>query len=363
MATRRMNGAAGVDMQRSRTMIVVTEGWQRSPVGDGHRRLVPNAQVNGLWGSPAAEAILSDGPPLPERLTQWRTDPWSKPFLTGVHDRLTRFLGQVRPIHANGYVVCLSIGPDAPDNLAELCASAGLTDTEAVEPGEALVCRWLTERVPGDWKGAVTSVACGENWTTATPYTVDLAGGRTAVTRTGPSAFRNVGGGAWCAEVAANVLERCREGIPATALLALLDGTLELGSALRARDIVEWTGPLTDQLFAPLTFTRQEMASRPSVEQVTGTIRDLVRVTASRPDLILVGGACGVWPFIPSALGDPSKRWQSREPEQDLAVGAACWPVLRPCFTGVPAAAARGGGEESGVRSRPTRGRHGRADH
>jgi hypothetical protein len=332
-----MNGAAGLDLQYSRTMIVLREGVQLLPVGDGHRRLVPNAQLGGLWGSAAAEAILSGGRALPEWLSRWRTDPWSEPFLAGLHSRLTGFLGQVRPVHANGYVVYLSSGPDTPDNAAELCAAAGLADTVLVAPGQALVCRWLAEQVPGDWKGTVTAVACGENWTTATPYEVDRVGARTTVNQAGHSASRAVGGEAWCSEVAADVLERCQEGVPATALLALVDGVLELASTLRSAETAEWAGPLTDQLFAPLTFTRRELAARPGVEQVTATVRELVQATSDGPDLLVVGGTCAAWPFIPEALRDLGPLWQSREPEQDLAVGAAWWPVLQPCFAGVPA--------------------------
>jgi len=337
-----MNGI-GLDVQHSRTMIVVREGVQRSPVGDGLRRLVPNALADGLWASPAAEAILSGGRPIPEWLSRWRTDPWSEAFLAGVHDRLTDFLGQVRPVHSNGYVVHLSTGPDVPDDSVALCASAGLRDTVPVEPGEALVCRWLAERVPGDWKGALTAVACGEAWTTATPYTVDRVGGRPVVTR-GRAASRAVGGGAWCEELAADVLERCREGVPPVALLSLLDGVLELASALRDRETTEWIGPLADQLFSSLTFTRRELAARPSVERVTAAVRELVQATSTRLDLLIVGGTCAVWPFIPDALHDLGPIWQSREPEQDLAVGAAWWPVLQPFFVGVtppPALAAR----------------------
>jgi len=37
-----MIGGAGLDVQPSRTMMVVREGAQRLPVGDGQRRLVPN---------------------------------------------------------------------------------------------------------------------------------------------------------------------------------------------------------------------------------------------------------------------------------------------------------------------------------
>ena len=334
-----MNGAAGLDVQHSRTMIVVREGAQQLPVGDGQRRLVPNAQADGLWGSSAAEAILSGGSPTAEWLSRWRTDPWSGPFLAGVHHRLTGFLGQVRPIHSNGYFVYLSTGPDTPGNAVELCASAGLADTDPVEPGEALICRWLAEPAAGDWRGAVAAVACGENWTTVTPYTVDRSSGRIEVRRMAGCVSRAVGGGSWCTELAANVLERCREGVPATALLPLLDGVLELASALRGREAAEWAGPLTDQLFAPLTFTHQELISRPSVERVTTAVRELVRATSVAPDLLIVGGPCAVWPFIPGALRDLAPLWQSREPEQDLAVGAAWWPVLQPFFTGVPALA------------------------
>lgn len=340
-----MNGGAGLDVQYSRTMIVVREGLQRMQVGDGYRRLVPNAQAGRLWGSPAAEAILSGGgPPLAEWLSRWRTDPWSEAFLAGAHHRLTGFLGQVRPIHSNGYFVYLSTGPDVPDNALELCASAGLSDTVPVEPGEALVCRWLAERVPDDWKGAVTAVACGETWITATPYAVDRAGARTAVTRTGRSVSRAVGGGAWCTELASDVLERCREGVPATALLPLLDGVLELASALRDRETVEWDGPLTDQLFAPLTFTRRELAARPSVDRVTTAVHELVQAMPGGPGLVIVGGPGAVWPFIPGALNELGPLWRSREPEQDLAVGAAWWPVLQPCFTDVPAPPQRAAG-------------------
>ena len=334
-----MNGGAGLDVQHSRTMIVVREGAQQLPVGDGQRRLVPNAQAGGLWGSPAAEAILSSGSPRVEWLSRWRTDPWSEPFLTGVHDRLTGFLGQVRPIHSNGYFVYLSTGPDTPGNAVELCASAGLADTVPVESGEALMCRWLAEPAAGDWKGAVATVACGENWTTATPYTVERSGARIVVTRTGRCVSRAVGGGSWCTELAADVLERCREGVPAAALLPLLNGVLELASALRCRETVEWAGPLTDQLFAPLTFTHQELISRPSVERTITAVRELVRATSAAPDLLIIGGPCAVWPFIPEALRDLAPLWQSREPEQDLAVGAAWWPVLQPFFADVPAPA------------------------
>ena len=330
-----MIGGAGLDVQPSRTMMVVREGAQRLPVGDGQRRLVPNAQIGTLWGSPAAEAILSGGSPQAEWLSRWRTDPWSEAFLTGVHDRLTGFLGQVRPIHSNGYFVYLSTGPDTPGNALELCAAAGLADTVPVESGEALICRWLAESAVGDWTGAVATVACGENWTMATPYTVERSGGRIVVTRTGGCVSRAVGGGSWCTELASNVLERCREGIPATALLPLLDGVLELAAALRDGETTEWAGPLTDQLFAPLMFTPHELSSRPSVERVTTTVCELVRAT-SAPDLLIVGGPCAVWPFIPDALRELAPLWQSREPEQDLAVGAACWPVLQPFFSGVP---------------------------
>jgi hypothetical protein len=329
----------GLDVQHSRTMIVVREGARQLPVGDGQRRLVPNALDGPRWGSTAAEAILGGGSPDAAWLSRWRTDPWSQPFLTGVHDRLTAFLGQVRPVHSNGYFVYLSTAHDTPLDALDRCASAGLTDTFAVESGEALICRWLAESAAGDWKGTVAAVACGENWTSATPYAVDRSDDRITVTRTGPAVSRAVGSGPWCFELAADVLERCREGVPATALLPLLDGVLELASTLRGRDTAEWTGPLTDQLFAPLTFTHSELAARPSVERVASAARELIRTTSTAPELVIVGGPGAVWPFIGEALRDFGPVWQSQEPEQDLAIGAAWWPVLEPFFADVPAPA------------------------
>lgn len=334
-----MISGIGLDLQHSRTMIVVREGARQLPVGDGQRRLVPNSLDGPRWGSAAAEAILRGGSPVAGWLSRWRTDPWSQPFLSGVHDRLTAFLGQVRPVHSNGYFVYLSTAHGTPQDALDRCASAGLTDTFAVESGEALICRWLAEPAVGRWKGRVAAVACGEDWTSATPYDVDRSDDRITVTRTGPVVSRAVGSGPWCFELAANVLERCREGVPATALLPLLDGVLEFASTLRGRDTAEWTGPLTDQLFAPLTFTYSELAARPSVGRVASAVRELIRATSTAPDLVIVGGPGAVWPFISEALHDVGPVWRSWEPEQDLATGAAWWPVLQPFFDGVPAPA------------------------
>lgn len=331
-----MISGVGLDVQHCRTMIVVREGALRLPVGDGQRWLVPNSAGGPRWGSPAAEAILLDGSPVAGWLSRWRTDPWSQPFLSGVHDRLTAFLGQVRPVHSNGYFVYLSTAHDTPRDVLDRCASAGLTDTFAVESGEALICRWLTEPAAAAWKGTVAAVACGENWTSATPYVVDRSDDRITVTRTGPVVSRAVGGGPWSLELAANVLERCREGVPATALLPLLDGVLEFASTLQGRDTAEWAGPLTDQLFAPLTFTYSELAARPSVEKVVSAVRELIRATSTAPELVIVGGPGAVWPFIGEALRDFGPVWRSRDPERDLAIGAAWWPVLQPFFAGVP---------------------------
>ena len=64
----------GLDVQHSRTMIVVREGARQLPVGDGQRRLVPNALDGPRWGSAAAEAILGGGSPVVGWLSRWRTD-------------------------------------------------------------------------------------------------------------------------------------------------------------------------------------------------------------------------------------------------------------------------------------------------
>ncbi|MGW7356216.1 hypothetical protein ACWGI0_05955 [Streptomyces sp. NPDC054802] len=369
-----MSGVIGLDLQHFRSLIGLREGDGAHgllvPVGDGTRCAVPNAcDDEGRWGSAAAEALLAargdTGPPAHAAidLLCWRKDPWTQPFLRGVHQRLTNYLGQVEPVPRNGYQVVLNApeaptgtgGEAAPTDLRERCAAAGLCDVKTVDPTDALLCRWLTEPDPGAGQAAesaaVVAVACGETWTSAAAYSVNHGRVRRLHPNTETIA---AGSGTWCTELARQVLDRCRPGVPRTAVLALLDGVGEFATGLRLSDpdrAVPWAGPLADRMYTPLQLTRRELLARQDVRAVTSAVAALVGRAVTVPTaagrdvgrpLIVVGGIGAVWPVFGDVLSAQGTVWHSAAPDLDLAAGAACWPFLQRRFdTAHPAARLR----------------------
>jgi hypothetical protein len=342
-----VSGAIGIDPQWSRTSIGLIEGdtGVGRPIGDGRRGLVPNA-CGEFWGSRAAEdalraARIEPGPDgddgdldvdLGRQLFGWRTDPLGEPFLRGLHDRLYAYLGHTEPTNRAGYHAHLVTGPaeDATEELLRRCAAVGLTSVTAVRPTDALVHRWLAD--PGaefPYTGTVLAVACGETWTAATAYRVDRspAGEWIDAVATG---WRPVGASPAIARLARTVLDRCREGVPALSLLALLDGVLEFGPALAdapaGQDVV-WDGPLTDRMYAPLRLGRAAVAAWPEVARTGEAVSELARtvLAETRPGrvLVLAGGIGAVWPVPTDRLAEFGPVWRSQEPAHDLALGAA----------------------------------------
>ncbi len=354
-----MTGAIGLDIQDSRTAITVLE-WsagtvRMGAVGDGRRMLVPHAWTGSLWGSEAAEAILDGLDPeafsAADQLFAWRQSPWSTEFLHGLYNRLFSYLGQTPPTNPHGHQVCLCTDPQAlsraamgSGSLRERLESAGLTEVIQVEPADALVCRWLADPAVSAKSGTVLAIACGEVSTAIAQYQVQWSGPRPAVTPRGTSRI-DLGSAGWCTSMATEVLSRCREGVPRTSLLALLDGVMEFGAMLRAQPPdaeIEWAGPLSERMFTPLRVTRDYLGGQPAIARVAAEVREgaeraLARGGAGRPVAILVGGPGAVWPFIPDAVASFGPVWQSGEPEADLAAGAAWWVNLRPAFGPSPA--------------------------
>ncbi|GIH29433.1 hypothetical protein Aph01nite_77430 [Acrocarpospora phusangensis] len=291
-----MTAAIGVDPQRSRSSIVLREssglGTQISVVGDGRRRLIPNA-----WGGGATE------------------DPWDPEFLRGIRGRLSQYLG----VDA-GYRITLAVPLEK--RVLEVCAAAGLTGVGCVDPADALLCRWLSEPVDGAWRGRVSVAVVGETRTWLASYQVNAD--QSQVRRLPGARSVPYGSGAWCAELRRMVLDRCGEG--AVDPVAVLDGVYEFGAALDPVQPTQWRGPLAERMFTPLRLSRAEMLAWPSVREVTGALREL-------EGQVVVGGVGAIWPFYDRA-------WRSDAPEHDLAVGAAWWPELAPYFSGLPVPAA-----------------------
>jgi hypothetical protein len=377
-------GAVGVDPQHSRTAIALREGMGRqihaSLVGDGRRRLVPNALgPEGAWGSVAVEGFLEragDIATAADQLLGWRIDPWSPLFLRGLHDRLVAYLGQVSPTLRYGYQVFVcadradTVGwndrseegsedgpPVTARSAARRYAAAGLTDVAFVQPTDALLCRWLASWIADPAasgmlgpeprsKTTVVAVACGESWTAVTGYTVLLSEERQLISCLPGTAGRiERGCGEWTVELAREIMARCREGTGASSALALLDAILEFGAFLgtqRHDDAIEWGGPLSDVMVAPVRIRRRDRAAQEQVRLTADGVAKLVsralpEAGPARP-VIVAGGIGAVWPYITDALRqlgrDTATLWRSSEPEYDLAVGATWWPELRGIFAG-----------------------------
>jgi hypothetical protein len=339
-----VTGVFGLDVQHSRTVIALVEAAagvvRAGPVGDGRRALIPNAVDADRWGSRAAEEAAP---------ADRRSDPWREPFLRGVYARLVGYLGGTDPTLAHGYPVCLSLGgrpgdPEVPDDATarRRAAAVGLTDLTTVRPADALLCRWLTEPdAPTVFRGRVVAVACGETWTAVRTYDVDRAPDRLRVHTLVAGRHLDVGSATWTARLAAEVLARCPGLEPSP--VALFDSVLEFGAQLRHRPAgsgLRWSGMLSDHLVTPLRLRRAEAAGWDEVQRTVGTVTvELAAAPAARrggATLVLVGGIGAVWPFLADGLARFGTVWCASEPEYDLAVGAAWWPVLRRHFADPP---------------------------
>src|ERR1700722_11329231 len=270
-----MTGAIGIDVQESRTALALLEASAYSvgtaSVGDGVRTLVPHAYTEGAWGSRAAQAVLASSATGPDTNLAdlpggWLRDPWDEEFLRGIRQRLDQYTGRM-PLNPRTYQVALCLDPEPAVSSASVvrrCESAGLPDVQLVSPADALVCRWMSQAVAAPPQSAVIlAVACGEAATSLRCYVLQRLG-PAPVLNGEAHATIGLGSGGLTTAVARDVLARCRPGVPATALLALLDGAQELGAALRAQRSgeVQWAGPLAEYLFAPLTVTAEELAGR-----------------------------------------------------------------------------------------------------
>jgi hypothetical protein len=345
--SQQMIGSIGVDITDSRAAIGLLE-WsggqiRQGPVGDGRRILIPVAATESAWGSQAAEAVLAALPGsalLADSLRCWRWDPWSEEFLSGLRRRLLSYLGQPESAGFRAYQIRVCADLENPGSAAvtERLDAAGLTDAELVHPADALLCRWLAETPPQP-EGPVLAVACGETATHIALYTV--RSGADLAVRVNDQRRVAAGSDAWTTELAGEALRLCRPGVPAHALLSLLDGADEFAALLRtgprARDVdmdatIEWAGPMSQFMFEPLRATRDELEERPSVKDWTApvaiAVRGLLGHVAGRVTL-LVGGPGAAWPFVADTLAGLGAVWESGDPTLDLALGACWWQPFR----------------------------------
>lgn len=341
-----MSGVLGLDPQHTRTCLTLLDGLSRpresapvpQPVGDGRRRLIPNASGPGaLWGSRSADHRLAgvraaSPTELTTHLLDWRRDPLDQAFLTGVRERLADYLG--RPAGLGDYQLCIAIDPTIRSPVDDAAEAAGLVNVVRISPTDALLHRWLGRSgSAAAYEGDVVTVACGETETTATRYQVTVSQTHHAVTEIA-TRWNAVGALPISEALARLVPERCKQGIPPAVLLALLDGCLEFAAILRdlpERRAVSWDGPLADRLFAPLRIDRSELDRWPEVTALVGTLDDLLRPLCAdstpRELTVVVGGIGAAWPFVDRTAATFGTVWRSSDPEFDIATGAA-WSRL-----------------------------------
>lgn len=343
-----MYHVVGVDPQRTRTVVVLREGDGGTAdalpmVGDGYRRLIPNAVLPpDRWATVAAEALLEAIGEVPATelaalARSWCCDPLDPGFLAGLRARLFRYLGRLDPVVRNGYRLAAVAVPGTEELLRDRFADAGLTGPIPVDPADALLARWFVDPARVAVEGGVIAVACGETWTRIAAYAPD-AGDPRKLRR-----LDDVSSTVDCeidltSVVLSKVLGRCRQGVRPAEVLPVFDGALELASQLRAlspTDEVAWSGPLADRMFEPWWLSGAALtASATSIAHARTAITERVRAAAKAsgagpPALLLVGGIGAVWPAVADALSSVGPLWRSPEPESDLAIGAAWWPSLR----------------------------------
>ncbi|MFM9965325.1 MAG: hypothetical protein ACKV2Q_29415 [Planctomycetaceae bacterium] len=341
-----MNGI-GIDYQQTLSVIGLREGdgltARTRLIGDGWRRLVPHTALSdGRWGTEAAMAnslsstadILPGGP--------WFDDVHLPCYWRGLYGRVRNYLGGVQPVPKSQFRVVVAmpceIDSEEAHRVRNLVEGTEWEHVQWIRTTDALVCRWLASPTRDMSKaGTVVAVVAGDTSLTLAAYRVVVGSNeRLSVSATTPLIrLDDIGHWYWSQAVLSEVRRRLPEPPSLADELALRDSVLEFASALRrtASDTpVSWTGALNDRLFAMPTWTHRELGnSLPLSASVIAAAaqRQARELSASeRPAVILVGGIGAAWPFLSDALKHLAPIWQMPAPEEDVALGAAWWPIF-----------------------------------
>ena len=349
----------GIDYQHTLSVICLREGRTASnsphSVGDGLRTVIPNAVLGDkLWGS---RALLSAEPGRlsgSEMLAKgpWLDEPGASLFWRGVYQRLFSYVGRVRPTLQEGYRVVVGIQAadyrTAAEGVERVCHAAGLNDTICIPATDALLGRWMAERTTSEEREhLVTAIAVGDTSVLIRAYRVQCktdrfprivaAGQPTHLAGTG-----SAGGVTRVLELMHAQFDEPNEPIPPGHELALRDAVIEFGAQLDRTDpnrAIEWTGLFRERMsmWGPAKLTLQECNSWPEVSNLQLALPAAIRDTAvaaggrTKPDLVVLGGVGAVWPFARSIIAAVEPRlevWQSDNPLEDVARGAAWWPLV-----------------------------------
>lgn len=352
--------AIGIDFGRTATVICLRDGaWPARHlrcIGDGQRGRIPNAaDGSGRW---ASAAVVAAAPDLDAGYFTLSEKPWLEGkapcvFWENLGRRLSSFLGRVKPVPKNGYRVV--IAPQAIDfaattqSIQSMChqdAVSGLDEAIFVPTQRAVLCRWILEQPRGETRRLTVAVVCvGDTLTTVGAYDVELGDAvPPQIVRCGMPHFSLLAGSAWWERAVARlVADRSNNTeLDARQTLGVGDAILELATRLRLSNpdrAVPWQGPLANSLFWQIKVDRRRLVTWPEVMELIVHLPSAVQNAVgalhsrSRPDVIVVGGVGACWPFAADTLSSASEFretpvWQSSNPLEDVALGAALWPIV-----------------------------------
>jgi hypothetical protein len=357
--------AIGIDFQRTLTSLHLREGQgiaaRFRAMGDGRGAQIPNAVAMAAttgggttataWGSaalshPRAERLCGSDTLAP---APWTDEPQAVEFLRCVGASVRTYLGGLEPIPRNGYQVVLTaqgIGLNDLGRVQQIVLAAGLSEALCIPACDALVARWLMEpassvHTAGPGQRTVVAVTIGDVCTQVAAYTirpgsepwpapprVDALPGTISIT---------AGHAWWAAELLKAVESRVPEGADhdddASLHVAALEFAVRLTSANGG--VLRWTGALSDRMYEPLELTvadcwarwPEAMELRRSLGRAVGEVSR--RSAPQGPHLVLLGGIGAAWPFARDALRAADwATWESGSPHDDLARGAAAWPLF-----------------------------------
>jgi hypothetical protein len=321
----------GIDHQRTHTAVCLREGpaprWPPVSVGDGRRALIANAVAAGAWGGDALAQ--------PADKRQWAgedlsTTTWTEglAFWTGLVRRVGLFLGG-EPTSLRTVVVG---DADGATGIREVLRGAGLGEPTTLRSGRAALAAALHGGELRAGEGAAVVAVVGDCSIEVFAYRVDWRAELPRVIAAArPVVIAATGAALWCREVVLAVRERCASSADSRDDAVLWPAAAEFGVRLASAEeaeMVEWIGPLSERMPAPVQFSRTDCRVWDSVarlrNQLPGALSYAARSVGGPGAPVLLAGPGARWPFA----GEVAVVRTLDTPELAVARGAAWWTDL-----------------------------------
>ena len=348
-----MISTLGIDYQQTLLSICLREGSYQNAclrfISDGTQTLIPNLvhqeAQNQLWGSKALkskEYSWLTKVSSCSGLSHPNSDIWNH-----IYRHLYNFLGRIAPTPENNYQ--LVVAPQAENhsqvakNIERVCLTAGFKSATIISTPAAILSRWVAEYANSEIreKKIVVVVAVGDVSTTVGAYELYPNTQQSfppfyLINASSQIYISNTGLAYWNAKLLSIVSTKLKNSITPEYNLGMRDAALEFARYLGKVDkhqLLNWNGPLKQKMYAPLDITRNHCEAWSEVSNLTLHLpkaieQSLSAISSKQPDLILVGGAGAIYPFAKDTAARYGQVWQSPNPEQDIALGAASWPEV-----------------------------------